>query len=26
VYAHEESLKELHDAVAGFIRSTSNVK
>jgi len=26
VYAHEESLKELHDAVAAFIRSTSNVK
>ncbi len=26
VYAHEESLKQLHDAVAGFIRSTSNVQ
>jgi carboxypeptidase C (cathepsin A) len=26
VYAHEESLKELHDRVADFIRRTSNVK
>jgi carboxypeptidase C (cathepsin A) len=26
VYAHQESLKEMHDAVAQFIRSTSNVK
>ncbi len=26
VYAHQESLKEMHDAVAGFIRATSNVK
>ncbi|HWA31177.1 MAG TPA: hypothetical protein VG867_08760 [Rhizomicrobium sp.] len=26
VYANEESLKELHDAVAGFIRSTDNLK
>ncbi len=26
VYAHQESLKEMHDAVADFIRSTSNVK
>jgi carboxypeptidase C (cathepsin A) len=26
VYAHQQSLTELHDAVAGFIRSTSNVK
>ena len=26
VYAHQESLQEMHDAVAGFIRSTSNVK
>ncbi|MGN6514260.1 MAG: S10 family peptidase [Rhizomicrobium sp.] len=26
VYAHEESLKEMHDAVAAFINSTSNVK
>ncbi|HLY07264.1 MAG TPA: hypothetical protein VKR31_16070 [Rhizomicrobium sp.] len=25
VYAHEESLKELHDKVAAFIRSTDNV-
>ncbi len=24
VYAHQESLKELHDAVAGFIRATDN--
>jgi carboxypeptidase C (cathepsin A) len=24
VYAHEQSLKELHDAVAGFIRQTDN--
>ena len=26
VYAHEESLKKLHDDVAAFIRSTDNVK
>ena len=26
VYAHEESLKELHDNVADFIRATDNVK
>jgi carboxypeptidase C (cathepsin A) len=26
VYAHQESLKELHDAVAGFIRATDNVR
>jgi carboxypeptidase C (cathepsin A) len=26
VYAHEESLKQLHDAVADFIRRTNNVK
>jgi carboxypeptidase C (cathepsin A) len=26
VYAHEESLKELHDNVAAFIRATDNVK
>ncbi|HVV64347.1 MAG TPA: hypothetical protein VHC42_02680 [Rhizomicrobium sp.] len=26
VYAHQQSLKEMHDAVAEFIRSTSNVK
>jgi len=26
VYAHQESLKELHDAVAAFIRQTDNVK
>jgi len=26
VYAHQESLKELHDAVAGFIRQTDNLK
>jgi carboxypeptidase C (cathepsin A) len=26
VYAHQDSLKEMHDAVAEFIRSTSNVK
>jgi carboxypeptidase C (cathepsin A) len=26
VYAHEDSLKEMHDAVAGFINSTDNVK
>jgi carboxypeptidase C (cathepsin A) len=26
VYAHEESLKELHDTVAAFIKSTDNVK
>ena len=26
VYAHEESLKELHDTVAGFIKQTDNVK
>ncbi|MGD0192926.1 MAG: peptidase S10 [Rhizomicrobium sp.] len=26
VYAHQASLKEMHDAVASFIRSTSNVK
>jgi carboxypeptidase C (cathepsin A) len=26
VYAHEESLKELHDTVAGFIKATDNVK
>ena len=26
VYAHEESLKALHDAVADFIRQTDNVK
>jgi carboxypeptidase C (cathepsin A) len=26
VYAHEESLKELHDAVAGFIKATDNLK
>jgi carboxypeptidase C (cathepsin A) len=26
VYAHQDSLKEMHDAVAQFIRSTSNVK
>ena len=26
VYAHEESLKELHDNVADFIRKTDNVK
>jgi carboxypeptidase C (cathepsin A) len=25
VYAHQESLKELHDAVADFIRNTANV-
>ena len=25
VYAHEESLKELHDNVAAFIRATDNV-
>jgi carboxypeptidase C (cathepsin A) len=25
VYAHEQSLKELHDAVAGFIRRTDNL-
>ncbi|MDE2181762.1 MAG: peptidase S10 [Alphaproteobacteria bacterium] len=26
VYAHEESLKEIHDAVADFVRRTDNVK
>jgi len=26
VYAHEQSLIEIHDAVADFIRRTSNVK
>ncbi|HEY5048357.1 MAG TPA: hypothetical protein VII49_10075 [Rhizomicrobium sp.] len=26
VYAHQQSLQELHDAVAEFIRSTSNIK
>jgi carboxypeptidase C (cathepsin A) len=26
VYAHQDSLKEMHDAVAGFIRATDNVK
>jgi hypothetical protein len=26
VYAHEQSLMEIHDAVADFIRRTSNVK
>ncbi len=26
VYAHQESLKEMHDATAAFINSTSNVK
>ena len=26
VYAHQDSLKEMHDTVAQFIRSTSNVK
>jgi carboxypeptidase C (cathepsin A) len=26
VYAHQQSLKEMHDAVAGFIEQTSNVK
>ena len=26
VYAHQESLKALHDDVAGFIRSTDNIK
>jgi carboxypeptidase C (cathepsin A) len=26
VYAHQDSLKEMHDAVADFIRATSNVK
>ncbi len=26
VYAHQESLKELHDAVAAFIRQTDNLK
>jgi carboxypeptidase C (cathepsin A) len=26
VYAHQESLKEMHDAVAAFIRANSNVK
>jgi len=26
VYAHQDSLKEMHDATAEFIRSTSNVK
>jgi carboxypeptidase C (cathepsin A) len=26
VYAHEESLKEMHDAVASFIKSTDNLK
>jgi carboxypeptidase C (cathepsin A) len=26
VYAHEDSLKEMHDAVAGFINATDNVK
>jgi carboxypeptidase C (cathepsin A) len=26
VYAHQESLKEMHDATADFIRVTSNVK
>ena len=26
VYAHEESLKELHDTVAGFIKATDNLK
>jgi carboxypeptidase C (cathepsin A) len=26
VYAHEDSLKALHDAVADFIRQTDNVK
>jgi len=25
VYAHEQSLKELHDAVASFIRRTDNL-
>jgi carboxypeptidase C (cathepsin A) len=26
VYAHQDSLKEMHDATAAFIRATSNVK
>jgi carboxypeptidase C (cathepsin A) len=26
VYAHEQSLKELHDNVAAFIRATQNTK
>jgi carboxypeptidase C (cathepsin A) len=26
VYAHEESLKEIHDAVASFIKQTDNLK
>jgi carboxypeptidase C (cathepsin A) len=26
VYAHEESLKEMHDAVAAFIHQTDNLK
>jgi carboxypeptidase C (cathepsin A) len=26
VYAHQQSLMEIHDAVADFIRRTSNVK
>ena len=26
VYAHEESLKAIHDNVASFIRETDNVK
>ncbi len=26
VYAHQQSLKEMHDAVAAFIRKTDNVK
>jgi carboxypeptidase C (cathepsin A) len=26
VYAHEQSLKELHDRVADFVRRTDNVK
>jgi carboxypeptidase C (cathepsin A) len=26
VYAHEDSLKALHDRVANFIKRTSNVK
>jgi carboxypeptidase C (cathepsin A) len=26
VYAHQDSLKEMHDATAAFINSTSNVK
>ena len=26
VYAHQDSLKQMHDAVAAFIRKTDNVK